>query len=93
MSSGGSGSQRDIDPRVHQNLRSVGIRETENLSCEIEQIQRREVLLADLNPSDAGGQIAGDIFDQGYAGRQTLTIGDGAMDRTILHSRKHALSV
>ncbi len=80
MSSGGSGGQRHVDARVHQNLRSVRIRKAENLPRQIEQIPRRKILLADLNPFDAGGQIAGDVVDQGDAGRQTVAIRDVALE-------------
>jgi hypothetical protein len=46
-----------------------------------------------LNPFDTGGQISADVIDQRRTGRQTAAIGYVAMDETILHSRKHALSV
>ena len=93
MSSGGSGGECHVDSRVHQNLRSVRIRKTENLPYEIEQIPRREVLLADLHPFDAGGQITGDIVEQGRAGGQTAAIGDVASYVAIRNAGRHALSV
>jgi len=85
MSSGSSGGQCHVDARVHQDLRSIGIRETKSLHGEIEQIPRRKILLANLNPFDTVGQISGDVVDQRCTGRETVTIGDVAA--------KHALSV
>jgi len=62
----------------------VRIRKAENLPCEIEQIPRREVFFADLNPFDTRAQITGDVVDQGYACRQTAAVSDVAVDETIL---------
>ena len=85
MSSGGSGGQCHVDARVYQDLRSVRVRKTESLPSQIEQIPRRKILLANLNPFDTVGQISGDVVDQRCTGRETVTIGDVAA--------KHALSV
>jgi len=69
MRSGGSRGQRHVYARVYQDLRSPRIRKAENLPREIEQIARRKILLAYLNPFNAGGQIPGDVDDLGNAGR------------------------
>jgi len=93
MRPSGSGGQCHVDARVHQNLRSAGVRETEGVPREIEQIPRRKILLANLNPFNAGGQIPGDVVEQGNPGRQTVAISDVASLETIWQSWKHALSV
>ncbi len=85
VSPGGPGGQCHVDARVYQNFRSVRIRKTKNLPCEIEQIPPRKILLADLNPFNAGTKIPGDVAKLSNAGRQTVTIGNVAA--------KHALSV
>jgi hypothetical protein len=93
VGSGGSGGERHVDSGIHQDFRSVGIRETKNLFCEIEEIPRRKILLADLNPFNSVGKIAGDAVDQRSASRQNAATSDVAADEMILHLRKHALSV
>ncbi len=93
MSPGGSGGQRHIDARVHQDLGSVRIRKTERLPNEIEQIPPRKILLADLNPFNTGRQIIRDALDQSYARRETAAIGDVASHVRIRNARRHALSV
>lgn len=93
MNSVGSGGECHVDARVYHNHRSVRIRKIEGLPRNKEQIPRRKIFLADLNPFDAIGQITGDIVDQDRAGGQTAAVGDIAADEATLHSRKHALSV
>jgi hypothetical protein len=69
MSACRSRGQSHVDASIHQNFRMERIRKRDDSRCEFKELPRGEIFFANLDPLDAGVQIAGSAFDQSRACR------------------------
>ena len=72
----GTGRKRNVEPAVDEYPRALRVRQGEDPRRKFEQVSSREVLLSNLDHVDAGGQLAGDVLQEGFGASERAAIGD-----------------